>query len=287
MIPLSFIFLGILGTTLVPAYIGLYLVSNLRFVRTRYVAAAGVGLAFWFFYDTMGDAASLEENNSVYPPYLFGGLPHFALIGAFVAGVAALAIFDHFAVSAPRSQGGTSDASRANPRLLFLIPVALAAVMGIHGLGEGWDAASAVAGAPFNGASILDSLIQAFGTVPAVVSYPIHKFLEASIIGAAYTCYVSMSGGVVKTKWWDIPLLGILFGGPSVVGATLGYYVPVDTTYFFAFGVTSALYAALRLVEPTRAGFKVGVDAPSYLGWKVFLAMAVGFFLLYGAALLH
>ncbi|HKT21695.1 MAG TPA: hypothetical protein VJR06_03600, partial [Nitrososphaerales archaeon] len=163
MISFAFIVSGLAVATFVPCYAALYLVPALG-VRLRYLAALGAGLAFWYFYDTMGDAASLGENNSIYPPYLFGGLGHFALIGAFLLGVMVLAVLDGFAV--PRS--GPSPSQRAT----FLIPAAVALVMGVHGLGEGWGAASAVAAAPSTG-SDLQALVQAFGTFPALVSYPI------------------------------------------------------------------------------------------------------------------
>lgn len=283
MIPFYYIFFGILGATLVPVYVALYLVSSLRAVGVRYLAAAGVGLAFWFFYDTMGDAASLLENNSVYPAYLFGGLDHLAVIGAFLAGVAVLAVFDRYAVPGPRGGGGGAPRKEA----LFLIPAAIALVMGIHSLGEGWDAASAVAGATVSNVTFLGSMVQAFGDVPAVISYPIHKFLEGSIVAIAYAAYVSMADGGARKEWWHIPVLGLLFGGPSVIGAAVGYYVGFDTTFFFAFGVTSALYAVLRLAEPMGRGFGVEGGGASHFGGRVFVALTLGFFLLYFAALLH
>ena len=274
--------LAIVGATLIPAYIALYLISNLKFVHIRYIAAAGVGLTFWFFYDTMGDAGSLDENYSVSPISAFGGLPHFALIAAFLAGIAALAIFDHYAVPLSNvSQSVKQHIGSHYSKSLFLIPVAVAAVMGIHGLGEGWDFGS---GAALTSTS---DLISAFGNLSSAISYPLHKFLEAGIIAAVYTCYVSRTNGAVKTSWWQIPVLGLLFGLPSIIGVSIGYFVAFNTVYFFAFGVTAALYAALRLVEPISLKFKIGENAPSYLGSKIFLAMAIGFFLLYSAALLH
>jgi len=233
----------------------------------------------------MGDAVSLDVNNGLYPFDLFGGLPHVGLILAFVLGVTALAVFDHIAVPGPNSQQRAIGASWYS--MTFVIPAGIALVMGIHGLGEGWDASSAVAAAPVNSSDVLTALTQAFGTYAAVASYPMHKFLEASIIGAVYACYVTMSGGAVKAKWWHMPLLGLLFAGPSVVGAGLGYFFTLDTSYFYAFGVTSALYAAVRLAGPLGSDFKVGVNAPSYLGPKVIYSIALGFFLLYTAALLH
>lgn len=270
-----------LGATFIPVYIALYLISNLKSIDVRYLAAAGIGLTFWFFFDTMGDAASLDENYSFYPTYLFGGFSHFALIAAFAAGVAALAILDHYAVTISKiSKTIQEHTSGQYSRSLFLIPLALAIVMGIHGLGEGWDTASVAA------SSSTTSLVDTFGSLPALISYPIHKFLEGGIIAIAYTCYVSRSASV-KSKWWDIPLLGVFFAGTSIVGVVFGYFVSFDTSYFYAFGVTAALYAALRLVEPIRQDFRIGVNAPSYYGYKIFLSMAIGFFLLYSAALLH
>ena len=72
-----------------------------------------------------------------------------------------------------------------------------------------------------------------------------------------------------------------------MIGASIGYYLSFDTTFFYAFGVTSAMYAVLRLVEAIQPAFKVGQNNPAYLGGRIFLALAIGFFLLYLAALLH
>jgi hypothetical protein len=289
--------LSIIGGTLIPAYIALYGIPRLKFLQTRYLAALGVGLTFWFFFDTMGDASELDVNASV---TAFGGAFHFAVISAFAAGIAALAIFDHFAVPGPQlskaaeiqtmADGGKQYLSKS----LILIPVAVAAVMGIHGMGEGWDFASVAAqpGQPAAcvGLSGLNSqlcnLVNTFGDAPAVISYPLHKFFEASIIAAVYTCYVGRNALALKASW-QIPVLGLLFGLTSVIGSAVGYFVSIDTTFFYAFGVTSAFYAALRLSEAVNPSFKIGGVDPWYYGGKVFLALAIGFFLLYTAALFH
>lgn len=288
MVAFALIFWGIVFATLVPAYIALYLIPALKVIPLRYLAAAGVGLTIWFFFDTMGDAASLDENFSVYPPSTFVWPSHFLLILAFVAGVTVLGILDRLAVGpgagpAGRTEGGWNWTKGS----LFLIPAAVAFVMGIHGLAEGWNASSAVAAVPIASGSPIQALVQAFGDLPAVVSYPIHKFLEASIIAIAYTAYVAWAGGGAAKRIWHVPALGLLFAGPSIIGATLGYFFAFDTTYFYAFGVTAALYALLRLVEPIAPEFQEGTRRPIYLGGKVFLSLAVGFFLLYAAALLH
>jgi len=234
----------------------------------------------------MGDAASLDSNQAIYPFSSFGGLSHFSLIVTFAAGIAAVAIFDRFAVPSPLATGSAEIQSGANAGLmakyaksLILIPIGVAAVMGIHGLGEGWDFASAAAAVPTS------SIVDAFGGVNAIISYPLHKFFEGAIIGAVYTAYVARSNS--PKAWWHVPLLGLLLGCTSAIGAAIGYSVSFDTTYFYAFGVTAAFYAMLRLVEAVNLRFKVGENAPTFLGWKVFFVAGFGFFLLYTAALFH
>jgi hypothetical protein len=275
--------------TLVPAYVALYLITNLNFLRTRTIAALGIGLTFWFFYDTMGDASALSVNQTIYPLSLFGGWAHVFVIIAFLGGITALAIFDYLAVRSENTYVQPRKESGADPRLLFLIPAGAAIVMGIHGLGEGWDFGSY--------ATTVNSLVTAFapsgpGVYNPLISYPIHKFLEAAIIGALYTAYVKRAE-IAKRAAWHIPVLGVLFGMTSVIGTIVGYYTAAyttfsfDTTYFYAFGVTAAFYAAIRLAEALDSRFKIGENAPIFLGGKIFLAVGVGFFLLYIAAELH
>ncbi len=283
MINFAISFFGILGATLVPIFISLYLISNLRMVRIRYIAAGGIGLTLWFFIDTMGNAAYLDVNESVYPLSTFGGIAHIAIIAVFLAGIATLAILDHLAVPKAHSTGISPQDITKNysSNRLFIIPLSVALVMGMHGLAEGWSFGS-VASSPGT-----TDLVKMFGDLAALISYPIHKFLEGGIIASVYTCYVARAKGSVRTNWWQIPLLGLLFGGPSVIGAAAGYFVSFDTTYFYSFGVTAAIYAVLRLAEALNPNFQAGENAPIRLGGKIFLALAIGFFLLYGAALLH
>ena len=286
---------SILVGTLIPAYIALYLFPNLKTAPTKYLAALGIGLTFWFWTDTIGDATYLDVNAAAWPPSAFGGLYHFAVIFAFILGIAALAIFDHRAVpspaayeNVPNGPATTSQASAKNVApsfvtgALFFVAVAVAAVMGIHGLGEGWDFAGVAVGV-----SSSTDIVTAFGGWNPVASYPLHKFFEASIIAIVYTIYVQRNSIAKKTAW-HLPVLGLLFGLTSVIGSMVGYFVALDTTFFYAFGVTSGMYAAIRLAGPLILNTKGSAGTiPSYLGTKTFVFLAIGFFLLYFAALLH
>ena len=275
LISFSFALFSIAGITFLVEGIALYLVTSLNFIRTRYIAAAGLGLSLFFWYDTINDAIQLDVNQE-----FTGGWPHVAHVLVFAAGFVALVIFDHFAVRRPASSATGNNSPSTPPKALFLIPVAVASVMGIHSLAESWAFGST--------AVYATNLVSTYGGILALISYPLHKFFEATIIAILYAVYVKRSN--IAKEWWHLPLLLLLFSVPTLIGVSIGYQLynsSFDITYFYAFGVTSAVYAVLRLVEPVNLKFKLGENAPAYLGWKIFLAVFIGFMFLYIAGLFH
>ncbi|HUI24018.1 MAG TPA: hypothetical protein VLY82_06475, partial [Nitrososphaerales archaeon] len=75
----------------------------------------------------------------------------------------------------------------------------------------------------------------------------------------------------------------LVFVLPGVIGAATDYYWLYDTTYFFAFGLGTSLYAVVRLAGPL---FSETVQA-RWDSMKIAVAVVVGFLCLYSAALLH
>jgi hypothetical protein len=87
--------------------------------------------------------------------------------------------------------------------------------------------------------------------------------------------------------------LSLLFVLPSLVGSVVGYYVMgpatgfvagFDTTYFFALGTGTSIYAALRLSKPL---FRSGESGSSEDSIKIAVPIVVGFVAIYFAALFH
>ena len=275
LISFSLAVLSITGITFLVEGIALYLVTNLNFIRTRYIAAAGLGLIMFFWYDTMNDSIQLDINEG-----FTGGFLHVAHVLAFAGGFAALAIFDHFAVRRQNSSASQNGTQLKYSKSLFLIPAAFAAVAGIHSLAESWAFGATAVNA--------SNLVSTYGGLLALAAYPLHKLFEATIIAALYVVYVKRSD--VRKAWWHLPVLLLLFGVPTIIGAATGYSLydsSIDITLFYSFGVTSAVYAVLRLVEPINLKFKLGDDAPAHLSWKIFLAVFIGFMFLYIAGLFH
>jgi hypothetical protein len=256
-------FLAIVASLIIPCLIGLLLISGAaRFTKAKYLAAFGLGLYFWFFSDTIGDAAYLDVNAG-----FGGGATQVALVILFIAGVVLVFSLDRTTF---RAESGSAS-------LGFGIPLLVALAVGVHGFGEG---AAFIATA---GATPATGLLDAFGGAPAAAAFLIHKALEPMIIGAAYWIYAKghAKSGVGLAK--DMLVLVLVFVAPGIIGGATDYTGAYDTTYVFALGLGTSLYAAVRLARPLFSDS----DGSRMESLKVALALMVGFLCLYSAALLH
>jgi zinc transporter ZupT len=256
-------FLAWLGATAVPAFLGLVAITSAgRSVQGRYLAAFALGIFFWFFVDTIGGSADLDVNAG-----FGGGIDQVAIVALFVIG-----LLFFFGV------GGDLFSSEYAPEYRLAVPILVAIAVGIHGLGEGTAFGATASSTPSS------SLLDAFGGLTAGVAYVLHKALEPMMIGACYVVYAQGHAKSTLGYLSDVGLLAFLFVAPSLIGATTGYYINYDSTYFFALGTGTSIYAALRLARPL---FSRAEAAPSGQPLKIASLIILGFLCIYIAALFH
>jgi len=268
-------FLAWLGSTAIPAFVGLLVIVWAgRFVKPKYLAAFALGIFFWFFVDTIQGSANLDVNAG-----FTGGVGQFAAVGLFIIGVFSVFWID-------RSRGVFSSELKVGT-IGVAIPLLVAGAIGIHGLGEG----AAFGATAYSTSST--SLLDAFGGVSAGVAYLLHKGLEPMMAGACYVVYSKRTGTSITSQLRDLLLLGIVFVLPSLVGAPVGYFIMgpatgflagFDTTYFFALGTGTSFYAALRLAKPL---FSSGESVSSEDSISILVPIVLGFIAIYFAALFH
>lgn len=162
--------------------------------------------------------------------------------------------------------------------LLLAILVGLG--MGIHGIGEGLGFGGTAAGT--QATTVLDAI----GGIGGGLSYVLHKLLESTIVIVVFVALTRPQGLSMRKQLWQTVIVGLAFGIPSIVGETVAYYVPIDSSYFFAMGAGAALSVVLQVIRPIFEGNNG--NEVTYSQWiRISLAVLLGFFLLYGAALFH
>lgn len=265
MIGFALSFAATLAVFLIPTFLGLLVISAAaRYFDARYLAAFAIGLYFWFFSDTIGDANLLGVDEG-----FSGGASHLLLWVVFAAGLVFFVALDRnmFTEGSPGTQLG------------FAIPLLVALAVGIHGFGEGAGIGATAATTPST------NLLDAFGGPSAGAAFVIHKFLEPMMVGATYWVYAKDHAKGAAGRLGDLAILTLAFTIPGIIGGGVLYYLILtfpgaDLTYVFALGLGSSLYAAFRLARPLYGGAKG--DAV-----KLALAILLGFTCLYLAALLH
>ncbi len=279
---------GIIGGTFVPIYVAIYLLYLLNGRRTRpsttHIAALALGISLFFFVDIILDSTELGVNSG-----FSGGATQAGLLLAFATGTLLLNGVEYYMVRpSQKSLGLTSTSTpstKSSRRILFFIPALVAISLGIHGAGEGSSFAFIAS------RTVSDSILTAFGGVYPLVSYVLHKFLEATIVGSAYFLYV-LSNETYATgkgsRFTEILVLGLLMGIPTALGTLTGYYMPIDPIYFYAFASGATIYVITKVAEPA---LKENWNPADYeiSSKKMFtsLLLLVGFFLLYFVALFH
>ena len=253
---------------IVPAIVGLAIISAAaRFMNARYLAAFAIGIYFWFFTDTMGDANLLGANEG-----FEGGIPHAALWIAFGVGLILILALDK-EIFTPGPDG---------LKLGFAIPLLVAIAVGIHGFGEGAELSATAVSAPTT------NMIDAFGGLSGGVAFVLHKALEPMMVGATYWLYARDHAKDISGRAKDIIILALAFTLPGIIGGASSYFIvqaypDVDFTYVFALGLGTSIYAAARLARGMFGGPRVsGSDST-----KMALMILLGFTCLYLAAMLH
>jgi len=254
------------ASTVVPAFVGLLVIVSAGMkLQPRYIAAFALGILFWFFVDTLTGAASLDVNSG-----FSGGVGQLARVGLFVTGLL-------FFFSIDRNRNIFSP-QLAVGKYGLAIPVLVAAALGIHGLGEG---------AAFGGTAALTantSLLDTFGGISGGVAYVLHKALEPVIIGACYCAYSNQRAKNATDRLRDLAVLSVAFSIPSLIGAASGYYLIYDSSYFYALGTGTAIYAAARLFG---AMFDNTKGTSSKESTTMAVLITLGLLTIYFAALFH
>jgi hypothetical protein len=121
----------------------------------------------------------------------------------------------------------------------------------------------------------------------------LHKGLEPMMAAAIYGVYTNRTNSGVKNQLRDVSLLSLSFVLPSLIGSVVGYYVmgPATgfvagfaTTFFFALGTGTSIYAGLRLSKPLFRSEENGLTGDSI---RIAVAIVAGFIVIYFAALFH
>ena len=255
--------------TLVPIYAGMIaviLLVSVTHIKTRYLSAFALGLLLWFLFDTMNDAVQLGVNEG----YIFD-FHQTLLVLLFVAGF--------FLLTLSRGTIVTNYTKAENSVLPPLVALMVALGMGIHGFGEGLEFGALAAGTP--AVNVLDAI----GGVGGGVSYFLHKLLESIIVVAVFVAAPRTSISIDK-QVRQTAIIGLIFAIPSMIGEAVAYYIPMNTTYFFAMGAGAAVSVALEVIRPIFGeGGNEDVSFSQWLG--ISFSVLLGFFFLYGAALFH
>lgn len=205
-------------------------------------------------------AAATAPGKSSWLPFI--GLA-VTIVIALSAGLLGLVAYDHWVarrVRAARAVAGTQETGSGEPasggilrlhetpsRLAFLIAVGI----GLHNFSEGLAIGQSAAGGQLGLAVVL------------VVGFALHNGTEGFGITAP------LAGGDRRPSWGQLGLLGLIGGGPTVVGTLLGqvFVNDVVSVAFLSLAAGSILYVIVQLI-----GVAIKLARP----YSLYIGMLIG-----------
>ena len=196
-------------------------------------------------------AASVEHTASWWP---FLGLAALLFAGVSV-GLLGLVAYDRWIAgrgrlsSASKKSGGVLRLAEPASRLAFLIAVGI----GLHNFAEGLAIGQSAAGGELQLAAVL------------VVGFALHNATEGFGITAP------LAASAVRPSWRQLGVLGLIGGGPTLVGTLLGSVVVNEALalVFLALAAGSIVYVVVQLI---------GVALKMGRGYLLYVGILVGLF---------
>lgn len=228
--------------------------------------AITIGVLLFLLWDVLTHAvdpvevaltkAALDHTASWWP---FIGLAALFL-GGIIVGLVGLAVYDGWIGARAKaidptitdSGGGILHLHEPASRLAFLIAVGI----GLHNFSEGLAIGQSAASGEISLAVVL------------VVGFALHNATEGFGITAP------LAGGSRRPGWGQLALLGLIGGGPTVVGSILGGLFVNDALAitFLALAAGSIIYVLIQLL-----GVALRLGRGYALYWGIVIGMAAGF----------
>jgi ZIP family zinc transporter len=229
--------------------------------------AITIGILIFLLWDVLAhavepvftalSAAAIEKTASWWP---FLGLAA-VFFGALIVGLLGLVAYDHWVSARTQARGLKQDGMPQKgvlrlhepaSRLAFLIAVGI----GLHNFSEGLAIGQSAASGEISLALVL------------VIGFGLHNATEGFGITAP------LAGDAVRPSWAQLGILGLIGGGPTVLGTLLGqvFVNDVVSITFLALAAGSILYVVVQLLG---VAIKLGKGYLLYIG--LLLGLIAGF----------
>ncbi len=221
--------------------------------RTRAALNAGaVGVLLFLLWDVLAHAwepvdQALGEHH--YVPATRDGL---VLAAGFAAGLAGLVYFDRW-IAGRRARGAVARPEGATARQLALM---IAVGIGLHNFAEGLAIGNSAAQGEVTLAIVL------------IIGFGLHNATE----GFGIVAPLATTG--TRPSWAYLALLGLIGGGPTLLGTLVGQRFTNDTVSvaFLALAAGSILYVVIELLAVGRK-----LSAKQVTTWGIIVGFLAGF----------